>query len=116
PVRVIAVRVAPAIVANGWRVAWLARGAVRLLERVGISLRIPHSAFRIAVVNGLGAGYGHPTPAGESARRLAAAHGLVLDSTYGGKAFAVLGKRATCNVQRVVFWHTFAPPPPELGT
>lgn len=124
PTRVIAVRVAPAIVANRWRVAGLARRAVRLLQRRGVPFRIPHAAFPIEIMDGLGPGYGHPTPAGEAARRLAGAHGVVLDSTYGAKAFAFVGQRATCNpkglpngrVQRLVFWHTFAPPPAELGT
>ena len=46
----------------------------------------------------------------QAARGLAARHGLVLDSTYGAKAFAFLMRRATCDVQRVVFWHTFGVP------
>ena len=66
--------------------------------------------FRIQVVDGLGAGYGYPSPAGERARVLAAEHGLTLDPTYGAKAFAVLLQPATGKVQRVVFWHTFAWP------
>jgi 1-aminocyclopropane-1-carboxylate deaminase/D-cysteine desulfhydrase-like pyridoxal-dependent ACC family enzyme len=110
PTRVIAVRVAPWIVANRWRVGRLARGAARLLTRSGIEFRIPHSALRIDVVDGVGEGYGHPTPAGEAARALTATHGLMLESTYGAKAFAVLLERATWNVQRAVFWHTFAVP------
>jgi D-cysteine desulfhydrase len=92
----------------------LARGAARLLERHGISLPLPlplaASSFPLVVVDGLGRGYGHPTAAGESARRLAAEHGLVLDSAYGAKAFALLMRRATWDVQRVVFWHTFGVP------
>jgi 1-aminocyclopropane-1-carboxylate deaminase/D-cysteine desulfhydrase-like pyridoxal-dependent ACC family enzyme len=107
PTRVIAVRVAPAIVANGWRVARLASGARRLLATRGVPLPAPRLPV---IVNGLGAGYGHPTSAGESARVLAARHGLVLDSTYGAKAFAVIAKRETGTVQRLVFWHTFAAP------
>jgi len=65
------------------------------------------------VVDGLGSGYGHPTPEGETAARLASQHGLILDPTYGAKAFAFLLQRATCNVRRVVFWHTFAVPVPQ---
>jgi hypothetical protein len=94
-------------VANRWRVARLAHGARRLLALRGVPLPAPLSPV---VVDGLGAGYGHPTPAGESARALAAQHGLVLDSTYGAKAFAALAQRATHNSQRLVFWHTFATP------
>jgi len=108
--RVIAVRVAPRLVANRWRTLRLARRAAHLLEAQDRQFRIPHSAFRIAVVDGLGQGYGHPTPAGERARALAAEHGLRLDPTYGAKAFAALMQLATGNRQRAVFWHTFAWP------
>jgi 1-aminocyclopropane-1-carboxylate deaminase/D-cysteine desulfhydrase-like pyridoxal-dependent ACC family enzyme len=98
PTRVVAVRVASRLVANGWRAARLARKAAELLE-------VGARQFRIEVVDGLGAGYGHPSPAGERARVLAAEHGLNLDPTYGAKAFA-----AVPGMQRVVFWNTFAWP------
>src|SRR6266567_240118 len=61
------------------------------------------------VVEAMGKGYGHPTPQGERARALAAEHNLRLDPTYGAKAFGFL-QRSDVNVQRVVFWHTFAWP------
>jgi D-cysteine desulfhydrase len=105
PTRVVAVRVAPRLVANRWRVTLLARRAARILEAADRQFRVPHSAFRIEVVDGLGAGYGHPSPAGERARLTAAVHGLRLDPTYGAKAFAAIPAK-----QRVVFWHTFAWP------
>lgn len=105
PTRVVAVRVAPRIVANHWSTTRLARRAARLLEARSADFRIPHSALRIEVVNGVGAGYGHPSPAGERARVIAAEHGLRLDPTYGAKAFAAISA-----MQRVVFWHTFAWP------
>ena len=107
PTRVVAVRVAPWPVASRWRALQLAHAARTLAAQRGVALATPGP---IAVVDGLGKGYGHPTPAGEEARRLAERHGLFLDSTYGGKAFAFLGQRATGNVQRAVFWHTFAAP------
>ena len=115
PTRVMAVRVAPALVANRWRTVRLARGAVRLLKRYGIAPAVSasRSPLPVVVVDGLGRGYGHPTAQGEAARLLAAEHGLVLDSTYGAKALGFLMRRATCDVQRVVFWHTFAVPAPE---
>ena len=56
-------------------------------------------------MDGLGAGYGHPSAAGERARVLAADHGLTLDPTYGAKAFAAIP-----GMQKVVFWNTFAWP------
>jgi D-cysteine desulfhydrase len=98
PTRVVAVRVAPRVVANRWRVNRLARGAAQLLQ-------VQSTQLNIQVVDGLGAGYGHPSPDGERARVLAADHGLALDPTYGAKAFATLP-----GMQRVVFWNTFAWP------
>ena len=108
PTRVVGVRVAPKLVANRSRTLWLAWRARRLLAARGISVSgMPRGPL---VVDGLGAGYGHPTESGESARRLAAEHGLILDSTYGAKAFAFVLRLAAGDVQRVVFWHTFGVP------
>lgn len=111
PTRVVAVRVAPALVANRWRTRWLAHRARQLVGRHGVPLPAPRS---VDIVDGIGRGYGWPTVDGESAARLAARRGLVLDATYGAKAFAFLLQRATGNVQRVVFWHTFAVPGPTV--
>ncbi|HYL56395.1 MAG TPA: pyridoxal-phosphate dependent enzyme [Gemmatimonadales bacterium] len=111
PTRVVGVRVAPALVANRYRALWLAHGARRLLATKGVPLPAPRS---LVIVDGLGRGYGWPTADGETARELAAEHGVALDPTYGAKAFAVLMRRAAGNVQRAVFWHTFAVPNPTL--
>ena len=109
PTRVVGVRVAPALAANRWRTLWLAHAARRLLARRGVPLPAPPPRSP-EIVDGLGKGYGWPTREGEAARQLGARYGLTLDPTYGAKAFAVLLRRATGNVQRVVFWHTFALP------
>lgn len=108
--RVIAVRVAPRIVANQWRTLRLARKAAAVLRSANVEFRVPRSAIRVEVVEGMGEGYGYPTPDGERARLLAAEHGLRLDPTYGAKAFAFFLQRVTGNVQRAVFWHTFSWP------
>src|SRR5437899_3040654 len=100
---------APLLVADCWRSLRLARRARRLLARVDVPLPAPRAP---ELVNALGRGYGWPTVAGESARRLAAPHGLILDPTYGAKAFAFFLQRGTGNERRVVFWHTFAMPAP----
>jgi D-cysteine desulfhydrase len=122
PTRVVGVRVAPWIVANGWRAASLARRARLLLLDLDASISIPHSAtgresFRalraphsFLVVDGLGKGYGYATAAGERARQLAAQHGLALDSTYGAKAFAAVTGLVARGFRRLGFWHTFAAP------
>jgi len=107
---VVAVRVAPRIVANRWRTLRLARKTAALLRQAGVELRVPHSRIRVRVVDAMGEGYGHPTLEGERARALAAEHGIKLDPTYGAKAFSYFLQRATGNPQRAVFWHTFARP------
>jgi D-cysteine desulfhydrase len=107
---VLAVRVAPRIVANRWRTLRLARQTAALLRRSGVEFVVPRSSIRIEVVDAMGKGYGYPTPEGERARTLAAEHGLRLDPTYGAKAFGALVGPLIPNLQRVVFWHTFAWP------
>lgn len=108
--RVIAVRVAPRIVANRWRTLRLARKAASLIQQAGIEFTVPRSSIRVDVVDGMGPGYGHPTHDGERARSLASAYGLRLDPTYGAKAFSLFLRRTTHDVRRAVFWHTFAWP------
>lgn len=108
--RVVAVRVAPIVVANRWRIDALMRGAAQLLARVGVPLPVS-DASSVIVVNGIGSGYGHPSAAGDAARALAATHGLALEPTYGAKAFGALQFVAGRGFRRVVFWHTFAMPP-----
>src|SRR5712671_935938 len=71
---VVAVRVAPRIVANQWRTLRLARKAAALIRRAGIEFAVPRSAVRIRVVHAMGKGYGHPTSDGERARALATEH------------------------------------------
>jgi D-cysteine desulfhydrase len=110
PTRVIAVRVASALVANGWRVGSLARAARRLLARHGVALCPSARPGPLVVVDGVGQGYGYATPDGERALALGRDHGLTLDPTYGAKALGLLVRGLPDRVQRVVFWHTFALP------
>jgi 1-aminocyclopropane-1-carboxylate deaminase/D-cysteine desulfhydrase-like pyridoxal-dependent ACC family enzyme len=81
-----------------------------LLRRIAVP--VPHSTavVPLMIMNRLGRGYGHPTPAGEQATRLAAGHGIALDPTYGAKAFAAVPELTHRGYRRIVFWHTFAPP------
>jgi D-cysteine desulfhydrase len=108
--RVVAVRVAPRVVANRWRVVRLARKTAALLRQSGLAFDVPASAIDVNVRNGMGKGYGYPTDIGERARALAADNSVRLDPTYGAKAFGALIERGSLNMQRVVFWHTFAWP------
>ena len=62
----------------------------------------------------LGAGYGHSTPAGESATRDAASVGLELDPTYTAKTFAraLEELRVPAPSRRtVLYWHTLSAAP-----
>ena len=108
--RLVAVRVAPRLVANRWRTLRLARKAGSLIRQAGLEFTVPRSALRVEVVDGIGKGYGHPTPEGERARALAAEHGVRLDPTYGAKAFGIFLRRTTHDVRRAVFWNTFVWP------
>lgn len=108
--RVIAVRVAPRIVANRWRTLRLARKAAALLRHAGLPFPVPRSTIRLEIFDAMGKGYGHPTAEGERARMLAAEHDVRLDPTYGAKAFGFFLRRTAYNVQRAVFWHTFSWP------
>lgn len=110
PTHVVGVRVAPLVVANRWRVAWLARAARRRLETHGVVVA-DRTRGVVITLPGIGKGYGHPTAAGERAGVEAARHGLVLDPAYGAKAFATLRTLGARGYQRIVFWHTFAAPP-----
>jgi D-cysteine desulfhydrase len=113
--QVVAARVAPTIVANRWRVAALARATALWLARVDVAVAFPAKGSTL-VLDALGPGYGHPTVKGEAARALAGAHGLVLEPTYGAKAFSVLRDLGGRGFRRIVFWHTFAVPvPPDMA-
>lgn len=107
--RVIAVRVAPRLVANRWRTLRLARKAASLIRQAGIEFGVPRASIRVDIVDGMGPGYGHPTEEGERARGFAEPFGIRLDPTYGAKAFSVM-LSPTYRAPRTVFWHTFAWP------
>lgn len=64
----------------------------------------------------LGPGYGLPTPAAREAMRLAETHGVGLDATYTGKAFAAVSclfreGAAGKKIGRVVYVHTLSSAP-----
>lgn len=110
PTRVFAVRVAPRVVANRWKVESLARRARSLM--ISRHVPLPHALTspRLSVINGMGDGYGVPSAAGEAARAWGAEAGLEADSTYTGKTVAVLPNVARMGFTRVVYWHTYAAP------
>lgn len=110
PTRVVAVRVAPVVVANQWRVESLARRARRLVISRNVPLPHTPTSPRLSVVDGIGGGYGVPSVAGEEARAWGAEAGLDVDATYTGKTVAALPDVPRMGLTRVVYWHTYAAP------
>jgi D-cysteine desulfhydrase len=101
---VLAVRAADAVVTNRAVLAGLEAGTAALLALGGWR---PRPARLSIARQWFGAGYGHPTRAGDEAGRVASDMGLELEPTYTAKAFAAaldqLGRG-----RRVAFIQTFA--------
>jgi 1-aminocyclopropane-1-carboxylate deaminase/D-cysteine desulfhydrase-like pyridoxal-dependent ACC family enzyme len=67
----------------------------------------PPQPARLELVDARGPGFGVASAADRAAARLALhTEGLLLDDTYGAKAFAVLTERISAARGPVVFWHT----------
>ena len=106
---IVAVRVAPRIVARASRVRALAGQTARLIERRA-GKRVPRPVpARLEVVHeAFGGAYGRPTAAGrDAARWLRDASGIALDATYSAKACAVALARR--DLSPTLFWLTFDP-------
>lgn len=104
-VEICAVRVTDAWFANRFTVMRLLKRTAKLLASHGLVVAQGTARLRI-VKEQVGAGYGHPTPAAAEAQSIAAGDGLVLENTYGAKAFAAI-KSIGPSFPRVCFWHTF---------
>lgn len=89
PTRVHGVRVVEGAFISKTALTWLGQATARRLQASGADCP-PYDPSRLVLHDGvIGAGYGHPTPAGEAARTFAReALGLSLDPTYTGKALA----------------------------
>jgi len=89
---------------------WAVAGAARLL-----AWRCARRPVRFSVEGRyLGAGYGHPTPAGATAMDLAAEEGISLDPTYTAKSFAcALDRVKGGRFENVLYWHTLSSAPME---
>lgn len=105
PAHLVGVKVRDGFATHERFVRWLAAWTLR---RAGESRR----PVQIDVADGIGPGYGRPSEAGERARRLFADDGIALDSTYTAKAAAgLLDSARARRARRILFWHSFAPPP-----
>lgn len=89
PTRVHGVRVVEGAFISQTALTWLGEATVRRLRASGADCP-DYDPGRLVLHDGvIGAGYGHPTPAGEAARAFARdSLGLTLDPTYTGKALA----------------------------
>jgi D-cysteine desulfhydrase len=106
---IVAVRVAPWVVANRARVLRLARGAARLIERL-TGARMPRpSRASVRVVHGFyGGAYGRPTAAGSAAaERCAGSLRITVDATYSAKALAASLAEQAGDGGPTLFWLTF---------
>lgn len=104
-IRVVAVRVVPAIVARRSRVLALANRTAVLIERATGTRVARVSSRDVRVEHGYyGGAYGRPLPELAQERDLLDGTSAALDDTYSRKAFAAaLGSRA----QRAMLWLTF---------
>ncbi|MBZ0273749.1 pyridoxal-phosphate dependent enzyme, partial [bacterium] len=110
--RVVGVRVVDRVVANGAIARKFGNGAFALMREAGADIRDARVTDEdITILHDFfGGEYGRPTAAARDAVELAAAHGLTLETTYTGKAFAgmaaYLGDRSS-RLGPVLFWHTY---------
>ena len=107
PVTICAVRVASPFMASERRVRSLVTRTRRLLLRHGLDL----PAFNVPLIvlkNHLGAGYGHPTAGGRTARARLAVEGITADPTYAAKTAAALHD-LSASFPHLCLWHTFDP-------
>ena len=102
--RVVAVRVADAVVTNR---AVLAAHAVGTFALLGMGGWMPRHGNIVIDRGYFGEGYGHPSDAGEEAIGEGARLGLALEATYTAKAFASALDRWRAG-RRVVFVQTYA--------
>jgi D-cysteine desulfhydrase len=109
PITVIGARVVPRIASGLAKVRWLARRTARWVEReTGVRLPpLPRDAVTV-VHDVFGGAYGRVSPtATEAAAMMERASGLVLDATYGAKAFDAALRVARSEPGVTLFWSTF---------
>ncbi len=106
------VRVFPRIGTNSVAVCYLINNCISIMKKHGLKKRLAAvRPWQINMVDGyLGKGYGYVTEAAQQAVGIAGQHGVLLDTTYTGKAFAAmldaLNKQGAA-AGPVLFWNTF---------
>jgi D-cysteine desulfhydrase len=105
PVRLVAVRVVPRIVASRGRIMRLFDQGLGALRAAGFAGEAAPGALDV-VHSAVGAGYGKPTDAATDAVKVVASAGIRAETTYTGKCWGhVLG--GAFRGRRVLFWNTF---------
>ncbi len=105
------VRIVPGTVANARRLRALVDGGLRLLEGGGVDLPSADEVLaRVELVDDwFGAGYGHPTEAGDRATAWFAERSIELDPTYTAKTAAALLSLMEREPTAVhLYWHTLS--------
>jgi 1-aminocyclopropane-1-carboxylate deaminase/D-cysteine desulfhydrase-like pyridoxal-dependent ACC family enzyme len=109
--RLIGVRVTPKIMANRYAVAQLAGKTLLRLKAFGLvgNMQPVMPADLNIMDDYYGSTYGLPTPEAVQAVAKAAQHGLRLETTYTGRAFAGLTDYAAKHPDQgpFLFWHTY---------
>jgi D-cysteine desulfhydrase len=110
--RLVCVLVNDLVRCDATTISRLAARTCRLLARAGAPSAGPVERGRIRVERGwLGAGYGHPTPAGRRAMTLLREReDLELDPVYTAKAVAALlalNRAGRFGAGPVLYWHTY---------
>jgi D-cysteine desulfhydrase len=107
--QVVGVRVVPRIVSNHRRVLRLAHRCARFIERTtgaGVP-RVRHRDVRV-LHRYFGGAYGRPLDAAREVRDVVErATGVILDETYGAKAFAAAADLAQTTDATILYWLTF---------
>lgn len=107
--QVVGVRVVPRVVSNHRRVLRLAHRCARLIERTTARLvpRVRHRSVRV-LHQYFGGAYGRPLDAAREVRHVVErATGVILDETYGAKAFAAALGLAQTTDATILYWLTF---------
>lgn len=112
PTQVIGVRVVDRIMANRYRIVYLANRTLHLIKRYStrINLSAIHPNEVTIMQNFFGGHYGSVTAIGKKTVELAQEHGVILETTYTAKAFAGLIDFIRNNPpdsRPIIFWNTF---------
>ena len=104
---IIAVRVAPRVIANRQRVMRLTRKTAKLIQQhAGVPVAEPPGGMLRVIHDFYGGAYGRPSAAGTSAAQRARAASIIVDATYTAKSLAA-AFRVVAAEGPTLFWLSF---------